>query len=831
MDENSLINSDVGPYHLRALLGEGGFGAVYLAEQKAPVRRLVALKVIRSGRGSREVLARFEAERQILALLEHPNIATVYDAGVSESGFQYFVMELVRGEPITYFCEHERVSIDDRVRLMIQVCGAVQHAHTKGIIHRDLKPTNILVALVDGRPTPKVIDFGVAKALYRPVADSGQLTEIGQIIGTPEYMSPEQARGSPVDVDTRADIYALGAILYELLTGKTPIDAHKLRTSGYAAALRLIEEETPLRPSVRVMRAKRAGDEFSASRKGSTSASLSRDLRGDLDWITMRCLEKERARRYDSAGALARDLERYLADEPVEARPPSTVYRTMKFVRRHRASVVAGAVVVMALIVGLGAALIGLRSTVRARDAEAAARREAESALAFISEMFGAVDPRLAKGRDVKVAEILDPAAEKVGQAFTSDAEGEAVVRGVLGQAYSNLTRYPEALREFERAWDLHQKLGQEDDPQALALLQDWGATLVAAGDVARALDLLQRAWERRSATIGPTHPDTLATRSLLAYAKQVGGDLDAAMADIQGVVQDQVKTVGPNDRATLESMCSLADMLGSAGKHEEALRVAREVSTRAVSAHGAESDLALMAQSIEAELLGDLGRDEEAAKLLEQVVRGKEKRYGPNHPETLISLDVLAGTVGSLGQEERAIALSREVVDRATQVLGEAHASTLTYMNNLAQELRRAGRLAEAEPVFHRVIELRRQVEGPQAEGTLVALSNLGLLLLQRGAPEEALPLFQEAADGFRSTVDPDHYWMLGVALLNLGRCQTALRRYPDAEATLLDAHARLSQSLGATHRRTEQARAALAELYRDWGRPQQAASWGGSK
>src|SRR5512134_807896 len=592
----------IGRYRLLTLIGEGGFGTVFLAEQREPVRRQVALKIIKLGMDTRRVIARFEVERQALALMDHPNIAKVFDAGATESGRPYFVMELVTGEPITDYCDKHRLTIRERLDLFSQVCRAVQHAHTKGIIHRDLKPGNVLVSTHDDRPLAKVIDFGIAKAAYGTLTDKTLFTEHRQLLGTPAYMSPEQAEGSE-DTDTRPDVYSLGVLLYELLTGSTPFSSEDLHRAGIAEMYRVIREVEPPLPSTRIVLSSTTLPAVAASR-AMDPQRLRAAVHGELDWIVMKCLEKNRARRYESAGSLGSDIGHHMRGESVLAAPPSRIYRLRKFVRKHRVGVGAGATVAAALIVGLGAALIGLRSAVRARDAETIARRQAESALDFISEMFGAVDSKLALGHDVTVAEVLDPATAKVAQSFSGDAEGEAVVRSVLAQAYSNLARYPDALREFERAWKLREARGQENGPEDLTLLHNWGATLLASGDVARARELLQRAWEQRSATLGRAHRDTLETRSVLAYAKQLGGDLDGATADIREVLRDQESTLGPNDRGTLESMCSFADMLGSAGKHEEALRVAHEGATRAASAYGADSDLALMASSIEAEYL-----------------------------------------------------------------------------------------------------------------------------------------------------------------------------------------------------------------------------------
>ncbi|UCF66367.1 MAG: serine/threonine protein kinase [Acidobacteriota bacterium] len=828
----------IGRYKLLESLGEGGFGVVFLAEQLEPMRRNVALKVIKLGMDTQRVIARFEAERQTLALMDHPNIAKVLDAGATETGRPYFVMEYVDGLPITEYCDQRRLGIRQRLELFAQVCRAVQHAHTKGIIQRDLKPSNVLVSTQDNLPLARVIDFGIAKATYATLTDRPLLTEQHQIIGTLEYMSPEQAAGS-ADIDTRSDVYSLGVLLYALLTGSTPFSSEELRQAGIGEMHRMIREVDPPAPSARVSR--------DAARRSAVAADRRLDpdrlrsaLRGELDWVVMKCLEKDPARRYDSAGSLATEITRHLDGDAVSAAPPSAAYRLRKFVRRHRVGVAAGVTVVAALIVGLGAALYGLRSAMQARNAESAARQVASdnerraaaeaaksrAALDFVIEMFGSVDPALARGHDVTVAEVLDPAAANVAQAFAGDIDGESLVRRVLGKAYAHLARYPEALRELERASELRRSLNQPGDPESLSVLHDLGTTVLQAGDVGRARELLQWAWEGRSALLGESHRDTLVTRSVLAFAKQLGGELDEAIAEIRAVLREQERTLGPDVRDTLESMCSLADMLGNAGQIDEALRVAHEAAGRAAASLGADSDLALMASSIEADLLETSSRQEEAAKLLAEVVKGKERLYGADHPETLITLDVLARTLGDLGQDDRAIALRRTVVSRAKNTLGERHAATLSYMNNLAQSLRHDGRLEEAEPIYRRVIALRRETIGAEAQDTLVVVSNLGLLLLQRGAAGEALPLFREALEGFRKTLPPEH-WMLGVALLNLGRCESALKDYAAAERTLSDAHDLLAKALGPTHGRTLQIRAALAELYDAWGKPEQAEKW----
>ncbi|MDX2198673.1 MAG: serine/threonine-protein kinase [Phycisphaerae bacterium] len=838
--ESDLSGQQIGPYKLLQRIGSGGFGDVYMAEQKEPVRRRVALKIIKLGMDTKQVIARFEAERQALAMMDHPNIARVFDAAATDSGRPYFVMELVKGEPITIYCDREKLSITARLAIFSQVCRAVQHAHEKAVIHRDIKPSNVLVTMVDGRPLAKVIDFGIAKATDQRLTEKTVFTAFHQMIGTPEYMSPEQAAGLP-DIDTRTDIYSLGVLLYELLTGATPFESGRLRSAAYAEMMRIIREDEPHKPSARLSSLQETRVRTAQQRGEDDPRRLSQRLRGELDWIVMKCLEKDRARRYESAAGLAAEISNYLAGEPVQAAPPSRLYRLQKFVGKHRVSVAACLAIAGTLVVALIATLLGLRSAIDSREAEAIARREAEAArevasenerkaaleatksraaLNFVAEMFDSVDPELARGHAVTVAEILNPAAERVAQAFANDAAGEAVVRHVLGKAYANLARYPDARRELERAWELRKTLRQEEDPQAITVLNDLGITLVRAGEIASARGLLEKAYEQRAIKLGNSHRDTLATRSVLAVVKQLQGDLEGALADTRAVLLDQEKHLGPGDRETLESMCSLADMLGRAGRLEEALTAARSASSRAASAFGAEASLALMAGSIEAEMLTELGRYAEAAARLETIAAGKEKLYGREHPSALVTLSLLAQAYGHLHQDDRAVPLCHTIVDRATQSLGERHATTMTYMNNLAQALRRVGDLDQAEPIFRRVIQLRRETEGNDSQELMMVMSNLGLLLMQRDAHAEALPLLREALNGFKQSLPPDH-WMLGVALLNLGRCETALRNYAAAEHSLCEAHSLLERMLGAAHARTVQARHALADLYAAWGMP----------
>jgi eukaryotic-like serine/threonine-protein kinase len=368
----------VGRYKLLQQLGEGGMGTVFLAQQQEPIHRQVALKIIKAGMDSKQVVSRFEAERQALALMDHPNIAKVLDGGTTQTGRPYFVMELVKGIPITKYCDHERLSPQERLALFLPVCQAVQHAHQKGIIHRDLKPSNVLIGLYDGKPIPKVIDFGVAKATQQQLTERTMFTEVGQIVGTLEYMAPEQAELNNLDIDTRADIYSLGVLLYELLTGSPPFTAKQLRSAAFTEMLRIIREVEPSKPSTKLSSS--AELPGIAAKRQLEPKKLTKLLQGELDWIVMKCLEKERGRRYETANAVSLDLQRYLADEPVLAGPPSRAYRLRKFLHRHRGPVLAAAVLLLALVAGITGTTLGLLRVNEARQAEADQRRQAEQA-------------------------------------------------------------------------------------------------------------------------------------------------------------------------------------------------------------------------------------------------------------------------------------------------------------------------------------------------------------------------------------------------------------------------------------------------------------------
>ncbi|MGE3309412.1 MAG: protein kinase, partial [Limisphaerales bacterium] len=507
----------LGVYRLIEVLGEGGMGHVWLAEQSTPLRRKVALKVIKPGLDSTQVLARFDAERQALALMDHPNIARVLDAGSTRNGRPYFVMEWVQGEPLTRFCDTRRLPIADRLRLVMAVCAAIQHAHQKGVIHRDIKPGNVLVTSLDGRSVPKVIDFGVAKAINQRLAERTLFTQLGAIVGTPEYMSPEQAELNDTDVDTRSDIYSLGVLLYEVLTGVVPLGPGASRRLPFDELLRQVREVDPPRPSAAVTQSGLDPAEV-AARRGLESRTLAAALRGDLDWIVMRALEKDRSRRYPTANGLLLDLERYLAHEPVSARPPSGLYQLNKLVRRHRLAFAAAATTCLTLMIGLAVSAWSLhlerqarRRADRAESEQSSLRAAAEKAATrsrevadFLTRMLQGVGPAVAVGRDTALLrEILDETSRSLREDLKAQPEVEADLSTTLSRVLTDLAEYPKAVEMARRAVALRPQATSIDGTASAdraASLRALARALAGAGELPEseatareALDLLRR--------------------------------------------------------------------------------------------------------------------------------------------------------------------------------------------------------------------------------------------------------------------------------------------------------------------------------------------------
>jgi non-specific serine/threonine protein kinase/serine/threonine-protein kinase len=859
------------------------------------VRREVALKIIKLGMDTRQVIARFEAERQALAMMDHPGIARVFDAGATESGRPYFAMELVRGEPITQYCDRERLDIRARLGLFRRVCLAVQHAHQKGIIHRDIKPSNVLVAEGDDEPRPKVIDFGIAKATNSELTERTLLTERHQLVGTPEYMSPEQADQPGEDIDTRSDIYSLGVLLYELLTGATPFDGSRLRSASWADLQRIIREEEPPKPSTRVSASpaadndraergqadapqtpapSRAGAEQIARLRRADPPSLARVLRGELDWIVMKALAKERSRRYATTSELADDVERFLRNQPVLASPPSVAYKLTKFVQRHRAPLAAGVATGLALVVAvvaLGIAVVRVNHernlAVRAGTEASAARDGAEAVTGFLAEMLAAVDPGRS-GLDVTVREVLDDASTRIDDRFRDRPLVEARLRRTVGETYGALGLYAAAEQHLRRAHALFAgELGERSEG-ALTTEVELGLIMERQGQYDEAAQVLERALVAMDLALGERHVETLAAMRSLGQVRIRQGDYKSARPLLERVLGVERQLLGEDDRATLSSLASLALVLHHLGEFGEAESMYAAALEGWRRTQGDDSPDTLMAMGNLCSLYTSQGRWADAEPLCEQVLSARRRVLGPEHPETLRSLNSLASLRFHQGRLEEAERLGAEVIDLRRTVLGPEHPETINSLNNQVTVVQALGRIEEAEEMAREVLRARRSGLGPEHPHTLTAMSNLASILGELGRHEEAEPLHVEALDVKRRTLGPEHFSTLlsmnglgqlymkmgrhaeaaellrstsettrrvlsdrhgftGIALMCYGESLRELERYGDAERALLDARAVFEAVYAPGHKYLQLSANNLRMLYERWGRAEDAQRW----
>jgi serine/threonine protein kinase/tetratricopeptide (TPR) repeat protein len=762
----------IGPYKLLEQIGEGGMGLVFMAEQTQPVRRRVALKVLKPGLDTRQVVARFEAERQALALMDHPHIARVFDGGTTDAGRPYFVMELVRGVPITEFCDQRRLTTRQRLELFVLVCQAVQHAHQRGIIHRDLKPSNVLVTLHDTVAVPKVIDFGVAKAASQLLTDRTLFTHFAQMVGTPLYMSPEQAEMNGLDVDTRSDVYSLGVLLYELLTGTTPFEGEALRRAGLDEMRRLIREEEPPTPSQRLHTLDAQECSTVSQRRGVDGRRLGQLLRGELDWIVMRALEKDRDRRYESASALAVDVQRYLSDEAVAACPPSAGYRLRKYARRNRRALVTAGVITVTL---LAATAVSAWQAVVAREAQYQAeadrkQAEADRDRAKIAESRAATEAAIAQavneflqtdllgqavslprindefggGSNLTVREALDRAAARTGHRFQDQPLVEAAVRMAIANAYIELGAH---------------KRGEPQVKRAIAL---------------------------RETHLGPDHPETINTIESGAVVYSWLGYHADAIAMNQRALEYRRKTLGPDHRETMECECSLGAAFGAAGQWEKGV------------------------------------------PLLERLLAKQRAIFGPTNDFTIRTMGELAVNYKQADRLGDSIAL----YERILECLKSRNAPAEGYMVGLAQVYQRAGDLDRADKLFREALEQLQTVEETShgqrnRKGQVLGWLALNLSLQQRY--DEAEPLAREA---IALTQTNAHYPFLCMTIL--GEILLGQQKYAEAEPLLLKGYEGMRQQPDVAVTRRPWQRRQLIEagervvrFYEVTNQPEKARAW----
>jgi serine/threonine protein kinase len=710
--------SKIGRYRLLEVIGEGGFGKVFLAEQQHPVVRQVALKIVKPGMDTREVVARFESERQALALMDHASIAQILDGAETASGRPYFVMELVRGEPITEYCDRKCLPARERLELFVTVCRAVQHAHQKGVIHRDIKPSNVMVAMHEGAPVVKVIDFGVAKAIGQELTNKTLLTGHGKIIGTPAYMSPEQAQMTGLDIDTRSDIYSLGVLLYELLTGTTPIDSSKLRHASVAEMQRLIQEEEPPRPSARLTTSSATATSIAAKR-GTSPTHLARFVSGDLDWIVMKALEKDRNRRYATALGLSEDIERYLRGEAILARPPSALYRLGKFSRRHRNAMLSLAAVAIVSIIGAMVAVWQAVEATRAkhdalasaaaersaRDTAEAKEKETRAILEFMqNRILAAARPKGKEGglgREVSLRRAVEASLPFVEKSFVDQPLIEARLRVTLGDSFELLGEPKTALEQYLKARAIYSARLGPDHPDTLTSMHGLAGAWAAMGKYQESFELRKETLRLRQQKLGPDHPETLETMGSLAGSYADLGHYDQALELDQKTLALRKAKLGPDHPETIHSMSNLALDYSLLGRFTDALKLQEEALSLTKAKSGSEHADTLATMVNLANTYADLHRYADAVALRLETLRLQKSILGADHPHTLSTMQNLANTYGFMGRYSDALKLHQETLDLRRAKFGPDHSETLMSMWGVASNLIKLNRGKEAIPII----------------------------------------------------------------------------------------------------------------------------------
>ncbi|HZD75530.1 MAG TPA: serine/threonine-protein kinase [Acidobacteriaceae bacterium] len=761
----------VGLYQLVRPIGEGGMGEVWLAEQKEPVRRRVAIKLIKAGMDTREVIARFESERQALALMNHPSIAKVFDAGSTAEGRPYFVMEYVAGMPITAYCDRHRLTTRQRLKLLVAVCEGVQHAHQKAIIHRDLKPSNILVSEVDGKPIPQIIDFGVAKAIAHRLHDGSVYTQVGSPVGTLGYISPEQADSGGEDIDTRSDVYSLGVVLYELLCGTLPFDFRKV--AWHEVLLRLREEDAPS-PSTR-FRVPGENSAFAAKNRGTELDSLFGLLHGDLDAITLRALEKDRGRRYSTPMELAADISRYLNNQAVLARSPSAVYRAGKYIRRHRLGVTLVTLLVLLGVIFALAQTIELRSIRRERD-------RADRISDFLTNMFRLPAPSEARGNTVTVREILDRSSDEIERGLDRDPVVRSQLMMVMARTYENL------------------------------------------GLFSRAHALLERVVQDRAERLGANNPMTLEARSLMGWVVFRQGRDSEAESLLRATIDDQTRVLGSDDPATLESRDRLARILLRQAHYDQVEKLERDLIDISGRRQGPNNPQALQFMGGLAIALAGQNRFAEAEKEYRELLDRERSGLGPDHPDTLATVHDLASFYLNQGNYEEAEKLYRENLEIEKRILGPEHPDTANSMTSLANTIRFSdNRRAEAEGLYRKSLEIERRVVGADHSYTTGAEEGLANLLSDEQRYPEAEALLRQVFSVRQRLLGSEHTDTL-LSQYNLATVLKHEERYAEAEALTRSTLQTQERVLDANDPDTSASRSLLADILLREQRPEEA-------
>ena len=735
----------IGNYRIIQKLGEGGLGEVYEAEQTEPIRRRVALKIIKWGMDTKQVVARFESERQALALMNHPNIAKVFDAGATEQGRPFFVMECVKGMPISEYCDKHRLNTRQRLELFNQVCDGIQHAHQKGIIHRDIKASNVLVMIQDDKPVPKIIDFGVAKAIAQRLTEKSVFTEMGQLIGTPEYMSPEQAEMTGLDIDTRTDVYSLGVLLYELLVGVLPFESEDLRSVGFDEIRRKIREEEPPKPSTRLTTP--GFDSAHALKSRQTDLStLAKQLKGELDWITMRAMAKDRTQRYASASELAADVTRFLKHEPVMAGPPSAMYRLRKYVRRHKVGVAAGALVMAAMIIGITGTTIGF---VKAVKAERKAKEDAETAQRvsdFLVGLFEVSDPSEARGNSITAREILDKGAGKIEEELQDQPRIQSRLMETMGRVYRNLGLYALAAPILEKSLSLKRKVYGEEHLEVAANLHTLAVLYDTQGKYPEAESFFRQSLAIKEKILGKDHPNVARSYNSIAIVSMNQGKYDEAESYFEQSLSIKEKNLEPDHPDLGITLTNLGIFYQQQNKLEEAVPLLERALSISEKAHGPDHpDVAGSLNNL-GSLYETMEKRAEAEPLYKRSLAIWEKTLGPEHPDVGIALHNLANLYRDQEKHEKAepyYVRSEAIFKKA---LGEEHPYVAYSFREHANLFRDLGRHDDAEDLYRHALEIFEKSMGPDHLNVAETLEQYALMLRKIDRAGEAENLEERA-------------------------------------------------------------------------------------